>query len=291
MDASQEPERPYAALPDCRLLLTQTRYGRMYALAGDSVIGRSLALYGEWAQQEIDTLATVLVDGKTIVDIGANVGTHALALAKRFPNSQIVAIEPQPIPFALLTANALMNGCDNIRSYNAACGANVRVERVSFDYDVLDGNAGAFSIAHARTSSGYPLVVMPLDSIAVEGSVQLLKIDVEGMESEVLAGARATIGRHRPAIFYEVRKLEKAAACRELLRELQYDQFWLETLPFNADNYKKSDENIWYSCEYGILAIPSELGKVLPLPRVTGEETSLPHSFDPRAGYSGQERV
>ena len=63
-----------------------TRYGRLFVASKDSVIGRSLKVYGEWAEPEIDAYSALLSDGETIIDVGANIGTHSVALASRFPH-------------------------------------------------------------------------------------------------------------------------------------------------------------------------------------------------------------
>ena len=68
---------------DTEVQRVTTRYGRLYVAAGDTVIGRSLQLYGEWAEHEINSYSALLSDGDTIVDVGANIGTHSVALASR----------------------------------------------------------------------------------------------------------------------------------------------------------------------------------------------------------------
>lgn len=266
-----------------------TRYGRMLIPEGDSVIGRSLKLYGEWAQHEIDALLDLVEDDGIILDVGANIGTHSLAFAKRRPNSLVVAFEPQPVPFQILSANALLNGCRNIRALNIGCGDADAIAWVNCDYDALDRNVGAFSIERFRLSgpetAGFPLRLLPIDVLSFAAPVRLIKMDVEGMESTVLAGTCETIKTHRPVVYLEMLDIAASTRCYSTLQNLSYDLYWLETWAYNANNFNNSAENVWSRCELGILALPSECGHLLDLPRVRGDETELPSWLDPYGGY------
>jgi FkbM family methyltransferase len=266
------------ALSDYEIERFSTRYGTMVAFARDTVIARSLRTYGEWAENEINIITGSIVNGDGIVDIGANIGTHSVAFAKRFPDSPIFAIEPQPLPCAMLLANAFANDCRGIRVFNVGCSAKTEVVNVRFDYDALDGNAGAFSIGRFQVeagSGGFPILLVPLDRLDIATSIRLIKIDVEGMESDVLAGAVQTLERHRPVVFFELLELTALNRSRAVLLDLSYHLYWLETQPFNADNYNGFPENIWDRCEVGILAVPAERRLQPDLPRV-GDSTPIP---------------
>ena len=64
--------------PHHRLADLECRYGRMLVFASDEVIGRSLVLYGEWAEHELRCLRPYIRPGSTVIDVGAYIGTHAL---------------------------------------------------------------------------------------------------------------------------------------------------------------------------------------------------------------------
>ena len=89
-----------------------TRYGRMLVPKKDSVIGSWLTLYAEWAEHEISMVSTLLRDGGVILDLGANIGTHALVLASRFPCSPVFAFPPQ-----LLAANICLSSKPNCKTH------------------------------------------------------------------------------------------------------------------------------------------------------------------------------
>jgi FkbM family methyltransferase len=244
------------------------KYGCMYVPAQDTVIGMSLSLYGEWAEHEIDSTADGLVDGDAIVDVGANVGTHSLAFAARFPRSPIVAIEPQPFVFALLAANAVVNGYSGIEALNVGCDDRT-------------------SVAPAGDDAGKPVLFAPLDELALPGRVQLIKIDVEGTEDAVIRGARETIERDRPRIYFAVSDAPALEACHRALTRSDYELYWLETWTYNRNNFNRCDFNVWARCELGVIAYPREANVTSPHPRVPEAQRELPQRLDPAVGYDG----
>jgi len=255
-----------------------TRYGRLYVATRDSVIGRSLRLYGEWAEDEIEAYSAFLSDGETIVDVGANIGTHSVALASRFPNSEVVAFEPQPLAFSLLVANALAARTGNVHPRNCGCAESPRVVEIAVDYEAVGWNIGGLRLSEAtpRQVGSTPVLLIDLDSIAFSRRVQFIKIDVEGMEELVLSGATELIERDRPLIYFEVLEIERLRALRGLLSGLGYELRWLTSEAYNPDNFRLNPENIWQHGETGILALPADDARAAHLPLVTGREKKLP---------------
>jgi FkbM family methyltransferase len=270
---------------DTEVQRVTTRYGRFYVAVGDSVIGRSLQLYGEWAENEIDSYSALLSDGDTILDIGANIGTHSVALASRFPNSQVFAFEPQPLAFSLLAANVLAARTGNVYARNCGCAERQKVLHITPDYESLDWNIGAFSLRDRDEADGgsLPILLVPLDDISFKRRVQFIKIDVEGMEESVLAGSTKLISRDRPYIYFEVLDIDRLASSRGLLIDLGYELRWLQSEAFNSRNFRLNPENIWRRGETGVLAIPhAGDSRVAHLPLITGKETEVPV-----IGYAG----
>jgi FkbM family methyltransferase len=256
-----------------------TRYGRLYIASDDAVIGRSLRIYGEWAEDEISAYAALLTDGETIVDVGANIGTHSIALASRFPHSQVVAFEPQPLAFSLLAANVLAARTGNVFPHNCGCAEAERVVHATADYASVEWNIGAFSLLDAgeEQTDAAAMLLVALDGVAFRGRVQFIKIDVEGMEGAVLAGAKQLIARDRPIIYFEVLEMPRLAALSTVLVDLGYELRWLKSEAFNARNFRLNPENIWSRGETGVLALPSANDpRVGHLDVVTSEESDVP---------------
>ena len=107
-----------------------------------------------------------------------------------------------------------------------------------------------------------PLIVVDRFPLS---SLHLLKIDVEGMEAEVLLGAKQTIARHRPILHVENDRREKSPALIGLILELGYDLNWDLPPLFNPSNFASCPDNIFSRIiSINLLCIPKELN--LPAP-------------------------
>ena len=99
------------------------RHGSFVINVNDSWIGRSLDVYGEWAEEEIALLSDFVKEGDVVADVGANIGTFAVPLARLVGASgKVVAFEPQRIISQLLSANLVLNEITNVGVYNAGVG-------------------------------------------------------------------------------------------------------------------------------------------------------------------------
>jgi FkbM family methyltransferase len=149
-------------------------------------------------------------DIKYIVDVGANIGATALALYNAFPKARILALEPVKLNWDCLVHNT--KDIPTITARKIAAGRERgyvdlalpdRAQRPDIDSD-LEGNSGLFSMFGKGTQSE-TVPIDTLDNIA-DSKVDILKIDVEGAEAEVLAGAKRIIMEDRPIIIIELRK-------------------------------------------------------------------------------------
>ncbi len=121
------------------------------------------------------------------------------------------------------------------------------------------------------------MLLLPLDEVPFRQRVQFIKIDVEGMEEAVLAGAAKLIARDRPLIYFEVLEIARLATARKLLTDLGYELRWLQSQAFNPRNFRLNPENIWRHGETGVLALPTGHDfRVSHLPLINGEEIEVP---------------
>lgn len=142
---------------------------------------------------------------RAIVDVGAHVGIHCLAWAKMFAQAPVVAIEPAPNTVAMLARNVKRNGLTGrVRVLECALGAANGDGALQIASD--DAYSGLFDTGRKPIHSVVPVKIRTLDEVAAELSVPLglVKIDVEGHESAVIAGSRATIERDHPVLFVEI---------------------------------------------------------------------------------------
>jgi hypothetical protein len=110
---------------------------------------------------------------------------------------------------------------------------------------------------------GEPVRVIALDSLDLPVA-HVLKIDVEGMEADVLAGAKALIARCRPVLYLENDRRKKSAALIGLLDALGYACWWHMPPLFNPENFAGSQENIFPGIvSVNLLCLPKERPAVM----------------------------
>ena len=147
-----------------------------------------------------------------VLDIGANLGSYCIPLAKKHPDIKFHAFEPQRIISYQLCANVIINSLENVYAYELALSnESTSLELITPDY-ATEGNIGAFSINDEVRANEYECpTVNTTDRIDVTlldwlnfDNIRLLKIDVEGHELEVIQGGIETIKRNNyPPIIFE----------------------------------------------------------------------------------------
>jgi len=240
--------------------MKQTRYGLMLYNPNDLYIGKALDLYGEYSNGEVDLFRQLIAPGSIVLDIGANIGPHTLAFTQIVGSSgTVLAFEPQRILFQILCANMALNGIVNSFCYNTAVGNSAGTITVPFlDYSI-ENNFGGLSLSKDETRPGEQTGILMVDSLNIP-QCNFVKIDVEGMELDVLVGAFDTIKRCRPFIYVENDRKENSEALIENLLSMNYNLYWHCPMIFNPDNYFRCDTNI-FDCigSINMLCIPSEL--------------------------------
>ncbi len=243
------------------LRLVQGRHGWMLAHAADVFIGRSFIRYGECCEQEVQFLLQLLRAGGTVVEVGANIGTHTVPLARALAAQQrrLLAYEPQPAMFQTLCANLAVNGIGNVAAQPAACGA----EPGTLYFDAPDyrsrGNFGGVAMQREAAAGRTSVRCLRLDDELGGERVGLLKIDVEGFELEVLRGAAGTLARCRPLLYLENDRAEQSQALIEWLWAVGYALWWHFPRLFNPDNFAGDGENLFGDiASYNMLALPRE---------------------------------
>ena len=188
----------------------------------------------EWLAQELAVLAPLVGPGATVFDIGANLGFYAALFAAQVgPGGRVVAFEPAPRVFAKLAATIARNRLDQVVAVNCGCGSaggEAVLRQVS-------PSTGTGSLV-GGVLGGETVAIRRLDEIpqARERPPGLIKIDVEGFEPEVLAGARAILAEHRPVLYIELcgEYAESSVRSVALLHELGYETRALARLDWAA---------------------------------------------------------
>jgi len=137
--------------------------------------------------EDLDFLRTHTPEGGVFVDVGANVGTYAMVLARHVGDGgKVIAVEPHPVTHARLSFNRAASGFAQVRLVAAAAGPSDGELMIETDGD----NLGASHIVlGAASNKAIKVPSLRLQRILEDADVQrvdALKIDVEGFEDRVL---------------------------------------------------------------------------------------------------------
>ena len=201
--------------------------------ATDDFISQAVFRAGTW-EPTVHATSSLLLNGfkaPMVVDVGANIGLFTIPVASRISaaGGKLFAFEAQRIVFQQLCGNIFANRLDNVWAFHKAVGAHKgEVELPAIDYAKVK-NIGAFSLDEnlqrlrgleegldrSRTER---IELTTLDNLDIDGRVRLLKVDVEGMELDVLRGGHQFLERHRfPPILFEAWEDEAFADGRKTL--------------------------------------------------------------------------
>lgn len=204
---------------------------RITFFAGD-YIGERIRKYGLYEHTALQFLLPLLerMERPVVLDIGANIGNHALAFSRHA--QAVYAFEPIPEIFQLLKENIAQNGLDHVHAVDRALSdgtgdAVIYVNRA--------GNLGSSSFYQRGHQSERQTIRRQRGDDALAelglGRVDFIKLDVEGHELNVIQGLEATLGHCRPLVLMEwneeeaIRRINEAAVLDDLFSD--YDFFVL----------------------------------------------------------------
>ena len=204
----------------------KTDYGEMIILTKDTYQSnafRDTKKAYDW--EEVDLLNNIVKNIKEPVffDIGANLGAFTLGLAKNIKqnNGVIFSFEPQKVVHNCLSQSIELNDYNNINLYHAAIGNSQDsfIEVPQFDYSktcsfgsIEFGESQKEKLHQDRLQNPNKeyVPIYSLDSFIDKiHKLDLLKIDVEGMEESVLDSAKNIIAKFKPTLFVEFFKSNK----------------------------------------------------------------------------------
>lgn len=258
------------------MMLARTRHGPFVVNSNDIYIGQALLFYGEYCEAELNFLKHFIKSGDTVIDVGANIGAFSIPFAQHVgAQGRVIAIEPQPLVFHCLQQNGKMNACNNITYHQLGAGAfETILELDNPDYHQR-GNFGAVSLT--ASGQGMKVYIKRLDDVLGSTTVHLIKIDVEGMEREVLLGAANILKQHRPFLYIENDRQENSAELITTVMQAGYRLWWHAPPLFNPENFLMEERDIYGGKHcLNMLCMPHE-ADIHPVLK-TLEEIKDPHT-------------
>lgn len=239
------------------------RYGMMTYNINDMWQGRSLDVYGEYMENEISVIKEILKSGDLVLDIGAGIGTHTLPMSKFIGSEgRVIAIEPERFSFYHLCGAIAANSVKNVYCFQQAVGKERKLVRVPELNEDITVNYGAIELNRSYGDvASYQVQMHTIDKLKLD-KCNFIKLDVEGMEHDVLEGGIDTIKKFRPFMY-----IENDARCNEAVKnfllQLDYDVYIHTAHLFNPENFYAEHRNVFVA-DNGSVYVSSML---LCLPR------------------------
>ena len=260
------------------MAMKRCRHGTFLYNHNDTVLGRSLDRYGEWAEGEISLLSSFLQPGDVVVDAGANIGTHTIPFSHIVGETgTVIAFEPQRLVFQNLCANLTLNAVTNVRAFQEGLGGAPTTVLLPTCDPRTSLNFAALPMQGWEV--GEPVNIVRLDDLLLS-RCNLIKIDVEGMECDVLAGAAATINRHLPVLFVENNTERRSGDIIESVLSHGYRAYW-HFCRHDTDNILPG-----LMPNVNMLCLPIGHEAAIDLEMVTGPNDNWRKAVD-RSGFQG----
>lgn len=183
--------------------------GALEVPAADQYLRSAIESSGEYSGAEYDLYQALLRPGDVALDVGSNIGVFAIGMARAVGRTgRVLAFEPQPLIFDILSRNLALNRIANVEAHRAmvaeADGTGEFVDLQSLPDDLLFnfGAMGVHSRVRNRFGAMVPTPVRSVDGFALDRCA-FIKVDAEGAEERVLAGAAETVERCRPILSLE----------------------------------------------------------------------------------------
>ncbi|NDD57819.1 MAG: FkbM family methyltransferase [Chlamydiae bacterium] len=205
-------------------------------------VGASLFLKSCYDPEEVALILHLLSecrlmngDGVVAIDCGANIGVHTIEWSKHMHEWGVVfSFEAQERIFYALAGNITINNCLNAQAFNVAVGSKCEQIEIPEPNYLLPTSFGSLELKqHDRSefigqtfssdSKKRTVNQVSIDSLGL-GRIDFIKIDVEGMEKEVIDGALEAIHKFRPVIFLEYLKSDEQSLINTLAH-LGYETF------------------------------------------------------------------
>lgn len=211
--------------PALKLLNKRGDYPAFWTMPYDPIC-KEISLNGFYEKELLMGMCK-LVEGKagTVLDIGANIGNHSVFFSRIF--SKVISFEPVPSNCWILKANLNLNGIKNVQLIEKGL-SNTNEKLYIAHEDPKNTNNGISRNDISGTQNTVDVVKGDdeLEKLSFPAPILMIKIDVEGLEPEVIMGLEKTIVSHKPIIYWEAFHKNAVDQSRVLLEKLGYEYFY-----------------------------------------------------------------
>lgn len=239
-----------------------TTLGHRITVFENDVIGRNIARTGLYEKEIVEYLNRLLdkMSDAVVLDIGANIGNHALAFSTQA--KQVYAFEPLPQVFGVLEKNVRQNSIQNIQAFQLALSSANGTATI---YQNKSGNIGASSFDRRGQGESEAVTVQKKTGDQVVADLQLaridlIKLDVEAHESYVLQGLMTSLEKFRPFIMMEwADQLTIERLSQSPIMDFLYREFDIHVLGSKHERmYWEGKSYAWVKRKLARLLLPRE---------------------------------
>lgn len=235
-------------MSDVSFIVANTEHGMMlvnkndyneYSDGSKYGVGYFLLRDGSYAKDEVSLIKQLLElhkqyfgTGVVAIDGGANIGVHTLEYAKCMKDwGSVISFEAQETVYYALCGNIVMNNLTNVKcKLNALGDVCGTIDIPVVDYsknssfgsiEIIDRKNHEFVGQSLDYTKGNTIPLVTIDSLNLD-RLDFVKLDIEGMEVQVLNGMKNTLKRHKPMLMIEVIKSDNVAIL-EFIDSYGYD--------------------------------------------------------------------
>ena len=242
----------------------------MYLAGADDAVALRFYWNGRYEPFTLSLWSSLVASATGItVDIGAHTGAYSLA-ATAAGASELYSFEPHFANFARMQLNYRANGFSLDRAYMMAVGeaSEWSTFHLSTALDYLSTGGGLKERAGSRK---FPVQVVSLDEFfepAHYSNIEVIKVDVEGLEPQVLRGSTQIVQQSRPIIFFECIDQQSGDDVQQILGEFGYSYFMVcdasaKLIPIDNISPALTNEGQIDMSRLNRIAVPSEASDLL----------------------------
>lgn len=199
----------------------------LFALSARSALFRRLLEQGEYEPALTRQCLQWLDPTRDAIDVGANIGFHSVLFARKLPQRRVLAVEPTRNARQRLLRNLSLNQVqERVLVFGGAASdrsGSIEIKSVDGLEEFSSIGAMAHPAIQGRPVATEKVETRTIDELVAEHALEpgLLKVDVEGFEHHVFAGAQETLARHRPVVVSELSDYllrRNGSSAREVVR-------------------------------------------------------------------------